>query len=62
MGQSMKMDVSNKEELLDTKQLAEQLGVKQGWIRQNMKKIPHFKMGRLVRFDPQAVKEQFRKQ
>ena len=59
--QEEKMDANKKGELLDTKQLADQLGIKQGWIRQNMKKIPHFKMGRLVRFDPKAVMEQFKK-
>ena len=60
-GQEEKADANKKGELLDAKQLADQLGIKQGWIRQNMKKIPHFKMGRLVRFDSKAVMEEFQK-
>ncbi len=47
-------------QLVDSKQLAGLLGVKEGWIRQNVRKIPHFKMGRLVRFDPQVVIEHFK--
>ena len=46
--------------LVDSKQLASLLGVKEGWIRQNVRKIPHFKMGRLVRFDPGVVMEHFK--
>ncbi len=46
--------------LLNSKELAELLGVKEGWVRQNVSKIPHFKMGRLVRFDPKVVMERFK--
>lgn len=46
--------------LVDSKQLASLLGVKEGWVRQNMKIIPHFKMRRHVRFDPKVVMERFK--
>ncbi len=46
-------------QLVDSKELAKMLGIKEGWIRRNMKKIPHLKFGRLVRFNPQKVREQF---
>ena len=46
-------------QLVDTKELANLLGIKQGWIRRNMRTIPHLKFGRLVRFDPQKVRAKF---
>ena len=45
---------------VDAKELARRLGLKPGWVRQNMNKIPHFKVGRLVRFDPDVVKDHFK--
>ncbi len=56
----MKTDAEGK--LIDSRELAKLLGVKEGWVRQNMRKIPHFKMGRLVRFDSKAVMERFKTQ
>ncbi|GEM_PF-5497335 len=46
--------------LVDAKQLAIILGVKEGWVRQNMRIIPHTKLKRLVRFNPDVVKEHFK--
>jgi hypothetical protein len=54
------MSADEKRELVDTKQLAKRLGVKEGWVRQNMKLIPHLKLRRHVRFDPQTVIEHFK--
>ena len=54
------MGEDEKIELVDTKQLAKRLGVKVGWVRQNMKLIPHLKLRRHVRFDPQVVMEHFK--
>ncbi len=54
------MVVHENKDLLNTKQLARRLGVKEGWIRQNMKIIPHLKMRRHVRFDVQVVLEHFK--
>ena len=56
----MKADAEGK--LIDSRELAKLLGVKEGWVRQNMRKIPHFKMGRLVRFDPKVVMDRFKTQ
>lgn len=53
------MDPDKNPKLVNSKELALLLGVKEGWIRRNMEKIPHLKLGRLVRFDPQKVREQF---
>ena len=47
-------------ELVDSKELAKLLKVKEGWIRQNVSIIPHIKLKRLVRFDPEIVKEHFK--
>ena len=46
--------------LVDARELAEILGIMEGWVRQNIRRIPHFKMGRLVRFDPKCVMERFK--
>jgi phage anti-repressor protein len=45
--------------LVDARELSKLLGVKEGWIRQNVKIIPHHKLKRLVRFDPQVVLKHF---
>ena len=49
-------------QLVDSKELAQILGVKVGWVRQNVHRIPHHKLGRLVRYDPKAVMEHFKTQ
>lgn len=54
------MDGQDNQKWVDAKKLAEILGVKQGWIRQNMKIIPHKKLRRLVRFNPVEVMERFK--
>ena len=55
------MDDYENQKLVDSKKLAELLGVKEGWVRQNVKKIPHRKIGRrLVRFNPLEVMEHFK--
>ena len=59
-GKEEGMVVHENKDLLNTKQLARRLGVKEGWIRQNMKIIPHLKMRRHVRFDVQVVLEHFK--
>lgn len=46
--------------LVDARELANLLGVKEGWVRQNMRIIPHIKLKRLVRFDPEIVKAHFK--
>ncbi len=59
-GKGAGMVVRESRELVNVKELAKRLGVKEGLVRQNMKLIPHLKMKRLVRFDPQAVVEHFK--
>ena len=49
-----------KKQLVDSKELSLMLGVKEGWIRQHMKIIPHYKVGRLARFNPKEVMERFK--
>lgn len=49
-----------KKQLVDSKELSLMLGVKEGWIRQHMKTIPHYKVGRLARFNPKEVMERFK--
>ncbi len=54
------MILQEDQHLVNSKQLASLLGVKEGWVRQNVGKMPHFKIGRLVRFDPKVVMERFK--
>lgn len=51
--------LNDQSHLVNSKELSKLLGVKEGWVRRNMEKIPHHKFGRLVRFDPQKVREHF---
>ena len=50
-------DKDSMKRFVGVKQLAEELGVKRGtlylWV--HMRQIPHFKIGRLVKFDPKEI-------
>jgi predicted DNA-binding transcriptional regulator AlpA len=46
--------------LLDIPQLVEWLNVSEGWVRKNLRPgapnpLPHIKVGRYIRFDPQVI-------
>lgn len=47
-------------EWVDIKELSRRLNLKEGWIRQHMRIIPHHKVDRLVRFNVKEVMESFK--
>jgi len=55
------MNQSNVPQLLNIQEMARILGVNVNWLYQRTRlgpsAIPHFKVGRYVRFDPKAVLE-----
>ena len=42
--------------LWDIKQAAEYLRVSESWVRRHLSELPHSRYGRLIRFDPEALK------
>src|SRR3984893_15846554 len=46
--------------LLDVRQTASLLGVSETWVRRHLRELSVVKVGRLLRFDPQLLRRQFR--
>jgi len=42
--------------LWDVKETAEYLNVSESWVRRHLSELPHSRQGRLIRFDPDALK------
>ena len=42
-------------ELIDVPTLAKRWGLKDSWLYQHITDLPHFKIGHLVRFDPDEL-------
>jgi excisionase family DNA binding protein len=53
-----------KTKLLGPKDVAERFGVPLTWVyaKAEAGKLPHYKMGKYIRFDPQEVEEYLKKQ
>jgi integrase len=45
--------------LWDIKQAAGYLNVSESWVRRHLAELPHIRQGRLIRFDPEALKRTF---
>jgi len=48
-------------ELWTVQEIAKNYRLKESWIYQHMAELPHFKLGNLVRFDPDELQDHLRK-
>ena len=48
-------------ELIDVAILAKRWELKESWIYQHINELPHFKIGHLLRFDPDQLEEYLKK-